>query len=85
MKKTWKVYMLECSDGTLYTGVTNDIERRMRMHADGNGSKYVRARGFSRLLHVELAASKSDAMTREAKIKSMKRREKLLLFKGSSM
>jgi len=81
MKKNWAVYILECRDGTLYTGVTNDIGRRMAMHAEGRGAKYVRARGFCRLLYVEPAQNKSAAMVREAEIKKLKRDQKFSLFR----
>ncbi len=84
MKKSWSVYILECRDGTLYTGATNDIGRRMAMHAAGRGAKYVRARGFGRLVHVESARNKSAAMVREAEIKKFKRHQKLSLLREPS-
>ena len=51
--KIWCVYILECMDGSLYTGVTNDVEKRMMAHSNGNGSKYVKRKGFGRLLKVK--------------------------------
>ncbi|HIF72023.1 MAG TPA: hypothetical protein EYQ61_05670 [Dehalococcoidia bacterium] len=64
---TWYVYILECSDGSFYTGATNDVERRMKQHKEGKGSKYVYQKGFRKLLrakHVE----REDIRTRESVI-----------------
>ncbi|MFC1754798.1 GIY-YIG nuclease family protein, partial [Thermoproteota archaeon] len=58
---SWFVYILECQDESLYTGITNDIERRMAAHKKGTGSKYVRWKGFKQILHAISAADKSEA------------------------
>ena len=77
MKKEWFVYLLECEDGSYYTGVTNDVDKRMKTHAEGKGSKYVYQRGFRRLLFVKPCGSKSSACKAEYEIKQLSREEKL--------
>ena len=73
------VYMLACSDGSLYTGYTNDIERRLARHRSGRGSKYVASRLPVTLAYVEETGSLKRAMQREHEIKNMERKRKLLL------
>jgi len=73
----WTVYILKCADGTLYTGVTNDMERRLAQHTDGTGAKYTRGRGPLELLHTENHRTRGRALRREAEIKSWSREEKL--------
>ena len=80
MKKQWYVYLLECKDGSFYTGVTNDIDSRMKSHADGKGSKYVHKKGFKKLLRTKLCKNKSDACKCEYEIKRLPRNEKLGWF-----
>ena len=75
-------YILLCADGTLYTGWTNDIEKRPAAHNAGRGPKYTRGRRPGTLLYTEECASKSEAMIREAAIKKLSREEKLLLSEG---
>lgn len=70
------VYVLECADGSFYTGYTTDIDRRIQEHDDGEGAKYTRGRTPVRLIHSERYASKSSAMSREYEIKQLRRREK---------
>lgn len=70
------VYIVECSDGTLYTGYTTDIERRVREHNAGNGAKYTRGRTPVKLRHSEMFDAKSDALAREYAIKQLSRGEK---------
>jgi len=74
------VYMLRCSDGTLYTGCTNDIERRLKAHRSGRGAKYTRSRLPVELVYSEPAADRSAALRREAEIKRLTRQEKLKLI-----
>lgn len=81
MDEAWFVYLLECRDGSLYTGVTNNVEHRMRTHATGKGSKYVARKGFSRLLHAKICTNKSEACKSEYQIKQLPRNDKLLWFK----
>tara|TARA_Y100000310_G_scaffold332390_1_gene407879 strand:+ start:563 stop:847 length:285 start_codon:yes stop_codon:yes gene_type:complete len=82
-EKPWFVYVLECMDESLYTGVTNDLEHRMHAHAAGKGSKYVRIKGFSRLLRAKECKDKSDACTCEYQIKQLSRNEKLDWFRDN--
>src|SRR5262245_24837967 len=72
----WMVYILECSDGTLYTGITVDLDRRLAAHARGTASKYTRARLPVRVVYQEAHVSRSSALRREASIKSLSRDEK---------
>jgi putative endonuclease len=80
MEKQWYVYILECGDGSYYTGVTNDVDARMKAHADGKGSKYVYKKGFRKLLFVKPCKNKSDACKCEYAIKQLPRNEKLGWF-----
>ena len=80
MEKKWCVYILECGDGSFYTGVTNDVNKRMKAHADGKGSKCVRRKGFKELLRVKECVDKSDACKCECVIKKLPRNEKLGWF-----
>ncbi len=75
----WVVYILKCSDGTLYTGITNDLEKRIAAHNAGSGAKYTRGRVPVELIYQEDLASRSDALKREAVIKKMSRVKKLAL------
>jgi putative endonuclease len=80
MEKIWCVYIIECQDGSFYTGVTNDVDSRMKSHATGKGSKYVSKSGFGKLLRVKLCKDKSDACKCEYYIKKLPRNEKLDWF-----
>jgi len=70
------VYVLECADGSLYTGYTTDVERRVAEHDAGEGAKYTRGRTPVDLVHVESFGSKSAAMSREYEIKQLSRTQK---------
>jgi putative endonuclease len=74
------VYMLECADKSLYTGITNDLDRRLAEHAAGKGAKYTRGRGPFRLVYSETCAGRAEATRREAAIKLMDKAKKRLLF-----
>lgn len=76
------VYVLECADGTLYTGYTTDVTRRVAEHNDGTGAKYTRGRRPVELQYVESFDSRSDAQSREAEIKSLSRARKKRLVDG---
>ena len=80
--KNWSVYLVLCLDGSLYTGVTNNIGRRMKMHASGKGSKYVRAKGFDKILAVKECADKSIAMKEEYFVKQLSKNQKIDWFKS---
>jgi putative endonuclease len=71
------IYILKCSDDSLYTGYTTDVERRLSDHNKGKGSKYVRSRLPAQIIHTEEFATKEDAMKREFEIKSWSRVEKI--------
>jgi len=77
------VYVVECSDGTLYTGYTTDIDRRVEEHNAGEGAKYTRGRTPVRPVHVEEYETRSEAMSREHEIKSLSRDEKESLVNGN--
>lgn len=70
------VYILECADGTLYTGYTTDIDRRVTEHNDGSGAKYTRGRTPVTVVHTETFTSKSVAMQREYELKQLSRTAK---------
>ncbi|MBE6876443.1 MAG: GIY-YIG nuclease family protein [Ruminococcus sp.] len=76
------VYILECADGTLYTGWTTCPEKRVRAHNSGKGAKYTRSRRPVKLIYTEEYDSKSDALRREYEIKQLSRAQKLLLIKN---
>lgn len=76
MDKPWFVYILQCGDGTLYTGVTTDVEARLSAHRSGKGAKYTRSRGPLTLVHTEVFADKVSAFRREWQIKHLPREEK---------
>lgn len=72
----WYVYMLRCGDGTLYTGVTDNVERRLAAHRSGRGAKYTRGRGPLELVYQEQVPDKSAALRREYQIKRLPKQEK---------
>ena len=80
----WTVYILECADGSLYTGITNDLERRMDAHARGKGAKYTRQRGPFTVRYTESLDSKGAALQREAAIKALDRPSKMALLTAHS-
>ena len=80
MEATWYLYILRCKDGTLYTGITTDVSRRLEEHRSGRGAKYTRGRGPLELVYEESCGSHSDALKRELEIKSISRREKEALI-----
>lgn len=73
-------YILRCSDGTLYTGWTNDIEKRLEAHNQGHGAKYTRGRTPVELVYLESFDTRQEAMKREAAIKKLPRKDKLQLI-----
>ena len=78
--RRWLVYILRCADGTLYTGVTTDLDRRCRQHNDGTASRYTRCRLPVRLVYQEPQPDRSAALRREAAIKALSRRAKQALI-----
>lgn len=73
-------YILKCSDNTLYTGWTNNLEKRIKDHNDGKGAKYTKARRPVELVYYEIFETKEDAMKREYAIKQLTRTQKMLLI-----
>lgn len=76
---TWTIYILKCTDDTLYTGITNDLENRIAIHESGKGAKYLRGRGPFTIVYTEAHMTKSAALKRELKIKSLSKNDKLSL------
>ena len=72
----WYLYILRCGDGTLYTGITTDVERRLEAHRQGRGAKYTRGRGPLELAYQEECGTHSEALKREYAIKQLSREEK---------
>ena len=77
MEKTWYLYILRCGDGSLYTGITDDVQRRLKAHSQGKGAKYTRGRGPLELVHQESCGSHSDALKREIEVKKLTRAQKM--------
>ena len=80
MVKIWYLYILECRDGTLYTGITDDVQRRFLAHCQGKGAKYTRGRGPLCLRYQERCGTYSDALKREIAVKKLTRLQKLKLI-----
>ncbi len=76
----WCVYILRCADGSLYTGITNDLDKRIKAHNDGLGAKYTKPRRPVKLAYQEPAANRSAASKREYVVKQLSRIEKLALI-----
>lgn len=81
----WFVYIIECRDGTYYTGISNDVEARIKKHNSGKGAKYTRGRGPVTLVWSERARDRSSASKREYNIKKKTRDDKIRLIMMSSM
>ena len=84
MKRNY-TYMVKCSDGTLYTGWTTDLEHRVKAHNDGEGAKYTRSRRPVELVYYEEYATKAKAMKREYSIKQLTRKQKEKLIENKNM
>lgn len=82
MEDTAYTYMVECGDGSLYTGWTNHLEERMKSHNQGKGAKYTKSRLPVRLVYYETFSTKKEAMQREYAIKQLTRKDKLKLVAG---
>lgn len=80
MESKWYLYILRCRDDSLYTGITTDVEKRLKVHRSGKGAKYTRGRGPLKLVYREECVSHSDALKREVQIKRLPREEKLKLL-----
>ena len=82
---TWRVYIIECSDSSLYTGITNDLDRRITAHNDGRGAKYTKSRRPVCLRYSEPVANRKNASQREYAIKSLRKAEKMRLITTEPM
>ena len=80
-EKTWFLYILRCGDGTLYTGITTDVQARFAQHQAGKGAKYTRGRGPLEVVYTEECGDHSAALKRELAIKALPREEKDKLLK----
>ena len=78
----WFVYVLHCCDGSLYTGITTNIERRCQQHNDGTASRYTRSRRPTKLVFREAHANRGSALKREAEIKALNRTAKWALIRS---
>ncbi len=76
------IYIIECEDGSLYTGITTDIDRRFAEHESGKGSRYTAAHRAKKILYLEGRQTRSEALRREAQIKKLRRADKLQLING---
>lgn len=80
LEKQWVLYILECKDGSLYTGITDNLERRLAAHHAGKGAKYTRGRGPFTLRYTEDCLDHSRALRREIQVKRLRRARKLELI-----
>lgn len=80
MEKTWYLYILRCKDGSLYTGITTDVEKRLEAHRAGKGAKYTRGRAPLELVYREECGDHSAALKREWEIKALPKEEKLKMI-----
>lgn len=81
MESVWYLYILRCGDGTLYTGITTDVEKRLEAHRSGKGAKYTRGRSPLELIYREKCGSHSDALKRELTVKKLSREQKEMLLR----
>ena len=80
MDQNWYVYILHCADDTLYTGITNHLDRRLKAHNAGTASRYTRVRRPVEMVYYEEAETKGDALRRELQIKALSRSNKMKLI-----
>ena len=80
--RTWHLYVLACGDGTLYTGISLDVEARLVEHREGRGARYTRGRGPLKLVHQEEVGSRSQALRAELRFKALSRVRKLAWMAG---
>ncbi len=80
--KPWYLYLVRCNDGTLYTGISNDVQRRLSAHLSGRGARYLRGRGPLLLARKVRVGSRNDALKVERRVKRMRRDKKEKLIQG---
>lgn len=85
MPRAWQVYVLRCGDGTLYTGIARDADKRLAQHRAGKGARYTRGRGPLSMAYLEEVATHGEALRREAAIRRLGRAGKEALIKGGSV
>lgn len=85
VEEYYTLYILKCKDNKLYTGITNDLDNRLKMHKEGKGSKFVRANLPFKLIYTELHKDKSSALKKESKIKKMKKKYKLQIINQTKL
>lgn len=83
MGQNWHLYILRCADGTLYTGITTDVDKRFEAHCAGKGAKYTRGRGPLTLVYREECGDHSSALKRELEVKKLPRQEKERLIQAT--
>lgn len=84
--KAWSLYILRCGDGTLYTGIAVDVDKRFQMHESGKGAKYTRGRKPLQIVYREVCGSHSDALRRELAVKALTREDKeKLIFSAATL
>lgn len=76
IERPWMLYILRCCNNTFYTGVTNDIERRLKLHNNGQASRYTRSRRPVELVYSEVCGGRAKALVRECRVKALSRPEK---------
>lgn len=76
MENNWKLYILRCRDGSLYTGITTDVQKRLTAHNCGKGAQYTRSRRPVELVYQETCKDHSEALRREIQVKALNREEK---------
>ncbi|MBN2346176.1 MAG: GIY-YIG nuclease family protein [Candidatus Aminicenantes bacterium] len=80
--KAWHLYLIRCSDNTLYTGISNDVSRRLAEHRSGRGARYLRGRGTLVLVRKIRVGGRGDALKAERRVKRMKKEQKEKLVRG---
>ena len=80
-REKWFLYILKCSDHSLYTGITNNLERRFKMHAEGKAARYTRTRRPLTIIYQEACKTRTEALVRECFVKALPRTKKLALIK----
>lgn len=83
MESVWYLYILRCGDGSLYTGITTDVEKRLEAHRAGKGAKYTRGRGPLELVYREVCADHSNALKRELAVKKLPRIQKEQMIRNA--
>lgn len=81
MENQWTLYIIQCADGSLYTGIARDLQKRLSQHGTAQGAKYTRGRGPFVLRYTEVCLSHSQALSRERQIKALPRQKKEALWK----